>query len=158
VKPYLVVALAPGVPHREVGSWTDLLANPDIAGQAFHPTEEWLRLRYRVEAAIVHEHDPAGTTAAYPAGWVFDRLTETFGEGSVKDLDSIEYATRPARCSSPTRRTAAGPRGTRRCRISMRTRKRRSRFHQSQGIRAARHGCAPQTGPFGLSDPVFKER
>ena len=29
---------------------------------------------------------------AYPAGWLFDRLTEHFGEGSVfKDVDSIEF-------------------------------------------------------------------
>ena len=29
---------------------------------------------------------------AYPAGWLFDRLKEHFGEGSVfKDLDSIEF-------------------------------------------------------------------
>src|SRR3954464_12072009 len=29
---------------------------------------------------------------AYPAGWLFDRLTEHFGDGSVfKDVDSIEF-------------------------------------------------------------------
>src|SRR5689334_13148226 len=45
--------------------------------------------RYRASVRIFISYRRDET--AYPAGWLYDRLTEQFGEGSVfKDLDSID--------------------------------------------------------------------
>jgi hypothetical protein len=64
VKSHLVSRLRPGVHHREVGSWLQLVADPRLADPPFEPEVGDIFARHSTSVAIGHEHEPAST-----AGW-----------------------------------------------------------------------------------------
>jgi thermitase len=68
MKPHLLLRLAPGVTHREVGSWTEFISDPTVAGPPFEPSvDRTVNEHRRLDAAIVREHDPVGSRGWSPA-------------------------------------------------------------------------------------------
>jgi thermitase len=59
VKPHAILHLRPGTQHADVGSWLQLLSDPGVAGPPFEPSVDAVFSRYKVDVAIVHEHEPA---------------------------------------------------------------------------------------------------
>ena len=86
MKPHLVFWLRPGVAHREVGSWLELIADPRVAGPPFEPEVDGVFLRHRTDVAIVHEHDPARSD-----GWSSDETAL----GLDRKFRAIALADRP---------------------------------------------------------------
>jgi subtilisin family serine protease len=68
MKPHLQLRLAPGVARRDVGSWPEFLADAAVAGPPFEPSiDRTLSSHRRVDAAIVRDFDPVGTSGWSPA-------------------------------------------------------------------------------------------
>jgi thermitase len=94
MKPHLQLRLSPGVAHREVGSWTEFISNPTVAGPPFEPSiDRTLAEHRRLDAAIVAEHEPVGTRGWSPAERVngLDRQFRIIGmNGMPFDLALID--------------------------------------------------------------------
>ena len=85
------------------GRWREAGARPPVSGRVRESSPHATGRTDRAAGGERRGADGTGTRrrifisyrreeTAYPAGWLFDRLKEHFGEGSVfKDLDSIEF-------------------------------------------------------------------
>jgi thermitase len=68
MKPHLQLRVAPGVTHREVGSWQQHISDPTVAGPPFEPSIDRSLVEHRrSDAAIVREYEPVSTRGWSPA-------------------------------------------------------------------------------------------
>jgi len=68
MKPHLQLRLAPGVAHRDVGSWPEFIADPTAAGPPFEPSiDRTLGDHRRLDAAIVRDFEAVDTRGWSPA-------------------------------------------------------------------------------------------